>query len=450
MTGSAITCYEFHKLVASVTDDHESEDSENFKKINPNVFAWLERVARYSSVTGSPAWVRPSRQRGAVAVELTSYVGVVRAPDGTQIEILPKIGRLSEDDVDKTRILLLNMLRSLPGFKHVKTTDAALQARKMRLLDIFICEFLKATQAIVKRGLRGGYSTRRDNLAALRGKLQISIHLRENLVRRDRFYSEFDEFSTDRAENRLLHTALRRSLSWASSAEIQHLARELCFVFSDVPESTVPRVDMQFVKLDRDMGYYAEALAWAELILQGLSPLTGLGRNEAPSLLFPMQDVFEAYVGKYLKSQLQPLFTLQKQSNKLSLVEHRDEKWFQLKPDLLVKDSAGKACMVLDTKWKLLDASRGNSRDKFGLSQADFYQMYAYGQTYLKGKGDMVLIYPKTREFDQALAVFEFSESKELRLWVLPFCLENKLMILPRCGALNSTFHADLKESRDA
>jgi 5-methylcytosine-specific restriction enzyme subunit McrC len=441
MTGSSITCYEFHKLVASAPDDHESEDSENLKKINPNVFAWLERTARYHTVPGSPAWVRPSRQRGAAAVELTSYVGVVRAPDGTQIEILPKIGRASKDEVDKTRALLVNMLRSLPGFKHIKTADAVLQVRKMRLLDVFIWEFLRATQVIVKRGLRGGYSTRRDNLAALRGKLQISTHLRENLVRRDRFFSEFDEFSTDRAENRLLHTALRRSLSWASSVEIQQLARELCFVFSDVPESTIPSVDMQFVKLDRDMGYYAEALAWAELILQGLSPLTGLGRNEAPSLLFPMQDVFEAYVAKHLKSQLQPLFKLQQQSNKLSLVSHRDEKWFQLKPDLLVNDSGGNACMILDTKWKLLDASKGNSRDKFGLSQSDFYQMYAYGQTYLKGEGDMVLIYPKTREFDRALAVFEFPESKELRLWVLPFCFERQHMILPTCGALNDKFN---------
>jgi hypothetical protein len=61
---------------------------------------------------------------------------------------------------------------------------------------------------IVKRGLRGDYSLRQDNLFALRGKLQMATHLRQNLCRRDRFFAAFDEFSTNRPENRLLHAAL--------------------------------------------------------------------------------------------------------------------------------------------------------------------------------------------------------------------------------------------------
>ncbi|WP_205756400.1 5-methylcytosine restriction system specificity protein McrC [Aeromonas veronii] len=47
----------------------------------------------------------------------------------------------------------------------------------------------------------------------------------------------------------------------------------------------------------------------------------------------------------------------------------------------------------MDTKWKRLE--QDNRRDKFGLGQQDFYQMLAYGQTYQKGVGDMLLIYPQ-------------------------------------------------------
>ena len=117
-----------------------------------------------------------------------------------------------------------------------------------------------------------------------------------------------------------------------------------------------------------------------------------------------------------------------------------DEGWFQLKPDLLLTDSTVNR-MVLDTKWKLIDGSKDNSRDKFGLSQADFYQMYAYGQTYLQGDGDIVLIYPKTADFNQALKVFKFPESEKLRLWVLPFCLDKKYLIVPNCGSLSKYLH---------
>ena len=168
-----------------------------------------------------------------------------------------------------------------------------------------------------------------------------------------------------------------------------------------------------------------------EFVKARIQYMTGSGKNQAPSMLFPMQEVFEAYVAKHLKAQLHPSFDLQKQPRGLSLVRYGDkdkgEGWFQLKPDLLVTDSASN-CMrrVLDTKWKLIDGSEDNSRDKFGLPQADFYQMYVYGQTYLQGDGDIVLIYPKTADFDQALKVFKFPSSKKLSLRVLPFCLEKK------------------------
>jgi 5-methylcytosine-specific restriction enzyme subunit McrC len=46
------------------------------------------------------------------------------------------------------------------------------------------------------------------------------------------------------------------------------------------------------------MSYYESALDWAKLILRGFSPVSGVGKHDAPSLLFPMEAVFEAYVAK--------------------------------------------------------------------------------------------------------------------------------------------------------
>ncbi len=94
--------------------------------------------------------------------------------------------------------------------------------------------------------------------------------------------------------------------------------------------------------------------------------------------------------------------------------------------------------MVLDTKWKLLDDKKATGSDKYGLDQGDFYQLHAYGQSYLDGRGDVVLIYPRTAVFDEPLPVFEFPKSKGLRLWVLPFCLVERKLILPPCGSLDA------------
>jgi 5-methylcytosine-specific restriction enzyme subunit McrC len=277
----------------------------------------------------------------------------------------------------------------------------------------------------------------KDNLFALRGKLQIAGHLRHNLCRRDRFFAAFDEYSPNRPENRLLHAALRCALAWTSSQVHQQLARELCFVFGDIPASAQHDADFARIRLDRGMAHYDGALAWARLILLGESPLTGSGAHHAPSLLFPMEAIFESFVAKHLARQLNNGYSLRTQTSSFSLVTHNKQSWFRLKPDLLIQEAKVRR-LVLDTKWKLLDGKKANGSEKYGLDQHDFYHLHAYGQSYLDGKGDVVLIYPKTGSFENPLPVFTFPNG--LRLWVLPFCLQDRRLLLPPCGALQAFF----------
>jgi 5-methylcytosine-specific restriction enzyme subunit McrC len=153
-----------------------------------------------------------------------------------------------------------------------------------------------------------------------------------------------------------------------------------------------------------------------------------------------MEAVFEAFVAKYLAKQLAQPCTLQTQARSFSLVKHQGQNWFRLKPDLLVLESVDNR-LVLDTKWKLIDGSRANGTDKYSLAQADFYQLYAYGHSYLDGKGDVILIYPKTHAFSKPLDVFDFPKASGLRLWVLPFCLRERTLAIPQDAPFTANFH---------
>lgn len=444
---NGITLYEFDALTSQAPG---IQDAEGLRIVPPRVFEWLELQALRAvepSEAGS-AWLRLTQRRGRRAVQVTSYVGVIRAPDGFQIEVLPKVGKAIGGGDNEAREMLIEMLRCLGGFRHIQTDSAKLKATRMPLLEVFIAEFIQTAEHVVKRGLRSDYNARQDNLFALRGKLQLATHLRQNLCRRDRFFTEHDEFSTNRPENRLLHAALRWTLTATTSQANQQLARELCFAFSDVPISEQVAHDFQRVRLDRGMAHYADGLAWAKLILEDASPLTGDGGHRAPSLLFPMEAVFEAFVAKHLARQLERPFTLKTQARSFSLVRHQGQDWFRLKPDLLVRESTT-ARLVLDTKWKLIDGAKANGSEKYGLAQGDFYQLHAYGQSYLDGQGDVVLIYPKTDAFSQPLPVFEFPKSAGLRLWVLPFCLRNKRLHLPQCGSLDALFMTTSRSNSD-
>jgi 5-methylcytosine-specific restriction enzyme subunit McrC len=104
---------------------------------------------------------------------------------------------------------------------------------------------------------------------------------------------------------------------------------------------------------------------------------------------------------------------------------------------LLVRDNAG-----IGVNMPSPDAYglKGNGTDKYGLSQSDFYQLQAYGQSYLDGQGDVVLIYPKTATFDRPLPVFEFPKLEGLRLWVLPFCLKSRRLAIPHGAPFANAF----------
>ena len=434
---NSLALFEFDKIV-------EAKSGAVGLKVPTSVFAWLD--TQCLKIDGdAPSWLRRTQLNGQLAIQVNSYVGVIRAPCGFQIEVLPKTGR--DTSPEKARALLIRMLKCLTIFRHIKTANADLIAVRMPLIEVFIQQFLLAAGSLVKRGLRSDYVARQDNLFALRGRLLVARQISQNLVRRDRFHTEHDEFSQDRAENRLIHTALRHVLTLCRSQENQRVARELSFVFAEVPVSTDVALDIQRIRLDRGMGYYESALDWAKLILRGLSPISGAGKHHAPSLLFPMEAVFEAYVEKHLKRQLRSGLVLKAQAYGQCLVAHEDQEWFRLKPDLLVKDGHT-TLLVLDTKWKLLDAAKNNRREKYQLSQADFYQLYAYGHHYLEGKGDVVLIYPTTDAFTEPLPVFNFTKADGMRLWVLPFCIDEDLLKLPMFPKLQSIFVDKVSHSK--
>jgi 5-methylcytosine-specific restriction enzyme subunit McrC len=119
---------------------------------------------------------------------------------------------------------------------------------------------------------------------------------------------------------------------------------------------------------------------------------------------------------------------------------------FKLKPYLMLS-SNNQALVVLDTKWKLIDLAKNNGTDKYQLSQADFYQMFAYGQKYLSGRGELILIYPASEKFDQPIPLsFEFSD--ELLLWVVPFDIHhdtpnNKRLKLPKGTSIEQLIETD-------
>lgn len=360
-------------------------------------------------------------------LRLDNYVGVVETPCGTLLEILPK--HTDEEDegaIITSRDLLVKMLTvalDLP----IRTTDKTdIQVFNYPLMEWVMKQFVLSLDYLVKRGIRFDYKRIEEEQRYLRGQLDINKQIRQPPGRAHFFNIRHDLFLPDRPENRLLKLALKRICSITQQPDTWRLSHELAGLLNEIPISQDIKGDFrQWVKT-RLMAHYQPIKVWCELILGQHMPLAVRGKTQGISLLFPMEKLFERYVEVHLRRQINNSFTIHSQTRSKYLCTYNGSDMFQLRPDLLIR-CGDNLKFVVDTKWKLLSSI--DIKDKYGLKQSDFYQLFAYGHQYLNGKGDMFLIYPHKKDFPDLSLPFVFST--ELKLWVASFDLESDEMYWP-------------------
>lgn len=344
-----------------------------------------------------------------------NYVGIIQTRKGTVLEILPKVD--FADGTERTQEIFLKMLRDWRGLKSAQFNETGINAmRRFNMLEVFVHLFLTNLVLLTQRGLARHYQRVEDNLPCLRGRILFPQHIRENLVNRARFYVGYDEFTADRPANRLIHSAIHKLIGFARQPKNQQLLHQLRICFADIPQSTRLESDWQRHRVDRSMQHYDAVMQWVGLFLfnDGLTTFPGKHVNQA--LLFPMEEVFEDFVTSCFRRHQQK-FSVRAQAPKKSLAEIDGKPAFEMKPDitLMPRDKAkGEATFILDTKWKRINENDNDS--KHGISQADVYQLFAYGKKY--GCRHVALVYPKTDRFQEPLW-YTFDE--ELALSCFPF-----------------------------
>lgn len=404
-------------------DNEQNESTIDCCFISNADFLFLEKSAL--SNQKSDRFIRFASRNGSKALQIVNFVGVVSTPSGLHIEILPKTSEANQS-IEETRKLLLKLLYVAEELPFIEATDASLQLYQRPLPEVLISRFLSATASVVRQGIRKDYHRIQSEEPFLKGQLQVAQQLRQPIGRQHLFQISYDIFSENRAENRLIHSALIQISKWIRSADSQKLARELRFSFNDVPKSTNYDADFKLWKNTRDMISYRALLPWVKLILNQQSPFTTKDKHAGISFLFPMEKLFESYVAKMLKKHLSYQVNVQLQQQYLL----EKPKAFLLKPDLAIY-SKSELLAILDTKWKLIDQNtqydNGNEDPKSGISQADMYQMFAYGKKYFKSyqNAKLVLIYPCWGNFNKPLGPFKFDD--KLTLDVVPFDLAEDL-----------------------
>jgi 5-methylcytosine-specific restriction enzyme subunit McrC len=385
---------------------YKNESEENY--IEKTTFEALEKFVLENE---TEQYLKITIKKGfGKVLQAQNYVGVVQTKDGTTIEILPKIQNVDEN---KSKDILINMLKTLKKSPFKNFNTANLKASKMPLLEIFIFMFLEELSKLVQKGIKSDYVQKEENLKFLKGKLKISEQIKHNTIHKERFFVQYEEFSSDRIENRLIKTTLEYLYKKSKSNKNQQRIREFLFVFDEIKVSHNIKTDFEKVKLNRQMKDYEQILLWCKTFLLENSFSPYKGNDIAFALLFDMNLLFESYVYDYLRKNGK-FENIKNQDKKHHLAYENQNGKFALKPDIVIDE--GK--IIVDTKWKILSLEKSNQ----GISQSDMYQLYAYGTKY-ENCEKLYLIYPKD-EVERG-NLYHYYEDKKLPLEILFFDLEN-------------------------
>ncbi|WP_018916491.1 McrC family protein [Vreelandella zhanjiangensis] len=413
MNKRLITIREYARLTTETVTS-----SLDLAQVPSSAFDWLCDVSSNFSRRGAQLL----QIEGHRSLIWDSYVGVLETPCGIILEILPKHFE-HEDCVQQSRALLRRMIQSALYLKPRQVSVTGLELFEAPLSEWVMSQYLSELDRLVKRGLRFDYRRVEEEQRFLRGQLNVAAQIRQPPGRQHNFQIRHDIFSPNRPENRLLKLALERVSKATRDSNNWRLATELRARLQDVPRSIQVELDLKAWRRDRLMSYYQAVKPWCEVILNQEMPLAVTGEWQGISLLFPMEKLFEKYVENWLRNRLGDGCQIKSQASSFSLCKHNEEDIFCLKPDILLE--RGGQRWILDAKWKRLNQS--DRKKNYNLDQGDFYQLYAYGQKYMDGKGKLALIYPKHRNFSYPLEPFDFDES--LQLWALPFDLEKDQLV---------------------
>ncbi|WP_103644757.1 McrC family protein [Campylobacter concisus] len=386
MQQSQITITEFERIYQHDIYKKDFDDIENFILKNSDENAPFLRI-----VSGV----------GGKFIQARNYVGVLQTKSGLTIEILPKI--VDKNDAERSKVVFIKMLNTLKNFPFKSSNLASLKIQNLPLLEIFISMFLCELEALVKKGIKSDYVTLEDNLKFLKGKLNINEQIKRNSIHKERFYVGYSEFLSDIKINQIIKTTLKFLYKKSNFSKNQQKIRELLFIFDDVSTCSDYKNFFANYAINRQVKHYEQTLLWCKIFLLNNSFTPHKGDDLALALLFDMNALFESYVGNFIKKSFPG--TILQHSEK-HLVEN--PKSFRLRPDIFLE---GK--FIADTKWKII-----RSRDD--ISQADLYQLYAYGKKYECDK--LYLIYPKIDGIKQESMDFKYDD--EMRLKIVYFDLE--------------------------
>jgi 5-methylcytosine-specific restriction enzyme subunit McrC len=382
-----IQVFEFEKLIASDTSFFKTEALG--KKV-------IDKLWQFNDANKN-IYFEAIRN----GVKFKNYVGVIQIGN-TTIEILPKADKQTSNEAARGEwhTVLLKMLAQCKKIKIDSVSKADLRKRHHSLLDLYFDLFLDEVSMLLNKGLIKQYRKQSGNVLALKGRLEFSKNVQQNLVHKERFYTNHQVYDYSHLINQILLKALLILKSISNNVSINDRIERILGCFPKVKEINIDKSHFDKLIVNRKTTAYQEAIKIAKMILLNYSPdIKGVGENML-ALLFDMNMLWEEYVYRMLAK-------IQTDTLKIKF-QNRKQFWENklIKPDIVLEKTEADTTVstyVIDTKWKIIDPKKPGDND--------LKQMYAYNMYWNASKS--MLLYPTSEALNTDFGTFHKGGAKK-------------------------------------
>lgn len=298
-------------------------------------------------------------------VRAKSTVGTFFAPH-LELRVLPKCGTQ-------------NVLAML-GWAHDLATLAPELTHHEHSDDLrrFLVAILASQlEHLTRAGLRRGYVEQADDLGVLRGRLELSRHLRRGPSVATVLPCRFEDYIADLPANQAIRYTLERIGAFGEH-QLDLRLRRLRHAFSIASRRPFRGAELDAFTYDRLTAHYRPIHRLCRIILEGLGADDDRGSNPLGSFLVDMNVLFERFVAVWLAAHLPRPWELSSQHR--VVFDRGGSK--PLRADIvLVRDGAPR--LLADTKYRL---AGGAPKDD------ELYQVLAYARAL--SIHNAVLLYP--------------------------------------------------------
>jgi 5-methylcytosine-specific restriction enzyme subunit McrC len=380
---STATLFEYERVNYEITSQTEKDHHADYSKplhLTEEILNELEKINKTNNFLDI----------GRKTIKPLNYVGVVKTGPIT-IEILPK---MFKSEYEKHRAVIARNLLKMLSYSELlpRNIDSAdLDTEKLNFFEIFIYFFARNLNELIKSIQIKEYIKSSEELRFIKGRIDTRRYT--NPARLHIVPCNYHEFSIDNTLNRTLKYTCYLMSRMVKTNDTFRLLRSIMGILDPITLSSVSLSEIDIIQFTRLNIKFKPFIRICRIFLSHSTLILRASDVETFSLLIPMEKLFEKFIAEVLKEDPDYFFGPETyifpQQDIGNLANYEDgTRVFNLRPDIVIKK--GPKVAIIDTKYKLL-----NDEDrKYGVPQADVYQMYAY-VTKIDAISSM-LLYPDT------------------------------------------------------